>query len=95
MHIISFSNDGNREHCPYQASLLSRYEELFLSRRDIVTCCVVAFDRNDAPDPLFWWIADCLHGLKCQRCRLLHNLAVNPGTPVTNAASVNARLYLR
>jgi hypothetical protein len=50
---------------------------------------VVVFDRDDAPDPAVWWIADCLHRLKCQRCRLLHNLALNPGMPVINAASIN------
>jgi hypothetical protein len=52
VHIVSFSNDGDRGHYPYQTSMLSRSEELFFSRCDIVTCCVVAFDRDDAPDPL-------------------------------------------
>jgi hypothetical protein len=95
MYIISFSSDGDRGHCPYQASLLSKYEELLFSRSDMVACCVVAFDRDDAPDPPIWWIADCLHGLKCQRCRLLHNLALNPGMSVINAARINATLHGR
>jgi hypothetical protein len=38
LHIISLSSDGDLEHCPYQASLLSRYEELLFNRCDIVTC---------------------------------------------------------
>jgi hypothetical protein len=64
--IISFSSDGDRGHCPYQASLLSRYEELLLSRCDIAACYVVAFDRDNTPDPPIWWIANCLHELICQ-----------------------------
>jgi hypothetical protein len=95
VHIISFSSDGDRGHCPYQASLLSRYEELLFSRCDTVPCCAMAFDCNDAPGLPIWWIADCLHALKCQQCRLLYNLALNPGMTVINAASINATLHLR
>jgi hypothetical protein len=94
VQIISFASDGDRGHCPYQMALLAHYEALLWGGDDIVTCCATVFER-DAPRIPIWWIADCLHALKCQRCRLANNLTLTAMMPVINAASVNAILHLR
>jgi hypothetical protein len=95
VQIISIATDGDRGFCPYQASLFPKYEDLILGGWDIVACCAAAFEHETDKTPQIWWIADCLHALKCQRCRLSNNLALSPTMPPINAASLNATLHLR
>jgi hypothetical protein len=70
---------------------LEHYEALLSDRHAIVTCCATVFEsKYEAPPPVpIWWVADCLHALKCQRCRLANHQAVTRMMPVINAASRN------
>jgi hypothetical protein len=58
VQIISFASDGDRTHCAYQTNPLRIYEEFFLARCDIITCCDLIFDPKDAPHRPVCWIAD-------------------------------------
>jgi hypothetical protein len=95
VQIISIATDGEREYWPYQSQLIEKYRDLLLGKQEIVSCCAAAFQHETDEISLIWWIADCLHALKCQRCRLANDLALHSTMPSINAASLKATLRLR
>jgi hypothetical protein len=94
LQIISIATDGDRGYCPYQSQLIEKYRDRLLGKQNIVSCCAAAFQHETDEIARIWWIADCLHALKCQRCRLANDLALHSTMPPTSA-SLNATLRLR
>jgi hypothetical protein len=89
VHTIAMATDGDRSYVGYQNSLFQRYQDL-LGRPLEELCHVAAGSCFQA----FWWVADPLHALKCQRCRLKNKLFIKP-TEVFSAVSLNLKLKLK
>jgi hypothetical protein len=80
------ATDGDRSYVGYQNSLFQRYQDV-LDRPLEALCHVGAGLCFQA----FWWVADPLHTLKCQRCRFKSKLFIKP-TEVSSAVSLNLKL---
>jgi hypothetical protein len=91
INILSVASDGDRSYIPYQKDLFDRYEDRIDKSLEEITDFL--FNRGDHI-PQLWWIADLLHVLKCQRCRLKNNVFIIPGK-MFNAQSLNKILKLR
>lgn len=81
--IVAMASDGDRSYIGYQNSIFDCYKETGLSRP-------LEELSNLARGSCwwrFWWLADPLHALKCQRCRLRNKVFVEPGR-LFDAASI-------
>jgi hypothetical protein len=86
VHAIAMATDGDRSYVGYQNSLFQRYQDL-LDRLPEELYHVAAGSCFQA----FWWVADPLHSLKCQRCRLKNKMFTGP-TKIFSAVSLNLKL---
>jgi hypothetical protein len=85
------ASDGDRGNLTVQKELFSGYEKALIENKDIAMICDSQFGNRRDP----WWIADVLHVLKNQRCRLAENVYFTRGRDPINAATLNEILQLR
>jgi hypothetical protein len=70
---IAIASDGDRSYIRYQNRIFSCYDtRLDQSLEELSNLAV------DSCFSRFWWAADSLHALKCQRCRLRTKLFIKP-----------------
>jgi hypothetical protein len=91
VHVISVATDGDRSYLTYQVQLFPHYSCRISEGLDRL--CDEFFERNIRKRD-FWWIADILHVLKCQRCRLKDNLFLRAKNSF-NCTSLNRILGLK
>jgi hypothetical protein len=90
INLTSSATDGDGGNCDdekYLFGLYARYLELPPD-----SLCTVMFESECN---ITWRVADILHCLKSQRCRLVNCLALPPNGETLNAAKLNQTLQLR
>jgi hypothetical protein len=71
VNVIAVATDGDRSYDGYQKSIFQSYRTCL--DRPLEDLSQFAAGSSF---PQFWWVADPLHALKCQRCRLKNKLFI-------------------
>jgi hypothetical protein len=89
VNVVSVATDGDRSYLIYQQNIFKHYESrLNRSLEELSDLAVASCSQRP------WWLADPLHALKCQRCRLKNFLFIKT-TELFTAASLNLKLNLK
>jgi hypothetical protein len=91
INILSYASDGDRGNLTDQGTLFEMYEKDVVGDKEISEICDKMFPIGHRA----WWVADVLHVLKCQRCRLNEDLYFAPNGEAINAETLNRVLKLR
>jgi hypothetical protein len=102
--IIAGASDGDRAYVPHQTMLFEHFLRIpekrkFLGQLTALDALCDIFDlycNSNLPEKPMLWVADMLHALKCQRCRLRNRLYIVPCQAMTfNNKDLNDILQLR